>query len=526
MKIKELLKKSPVYLATYNTMIQLQMAYLGGDTFKKFTRRKRPSEDAAIYADCIQHTVALPLCRYIVDTVNDVVFEPGVRRNMRFATPEGREIRAELSDWSDLLLVDATLDNRSLDNFMEDVGDLSSIFGWCWVFVDMPPAETGNLGRPYVTAISPLMVWNWEWECVRGVYIPEEVTVCTQEDEECYYVTRYCLGEENEPTRYECYEIEKKDNMEQELEPYRVGYYPPGMAIPGFIAYGRRDPRTRDIGISDIDSASDAMRELYKLETEAYQSLQFARTIIRADAGVRVPAHAGAIVRASEGQIEAINVDTQDVNNIIAKQQDILEGLEQLTGFSGLRQNRTQSQSGISIVEERRSLHRLAKAKARLMEIAEEQIFTFAARFMDQRWAGEVEYNTDYEKHDTRYRLALMREAQALVPGNPIIQGLVAQEIVAMLAPEQSVADYQEAMMATQDPTFQAINTQTQQAVSTRDTGSQLPTPEEELYDVESEPEYPQDETLGPGTGIRYTGLSSYNPVADQLTLVGTAQGR
>lgn len=525
MKIKELLKKAPVYNATYNTMLSLQMAYLGGDTFKKFTRRKRPSEDAAIYGDCIQHTVALPLCRYIVDTINDVVFEPGIKREIQFATPEGRNINPDITDWAELFQLDATLDNQSLDAFMETVGDLTSIFGWCWVFVDMPDETTGNLGRPYVTAISPLMVWNWEWECVRGVYIPECVTVCTQETEECYYVTQYYLGTTTEPTRYECYEIEKKDSIETDIEPYRRGTYPAGMAIPGFIAYGRRDPRTRDIGISDIDSASDAMREIYKLETEAYQSLQFARTIIRAEAGVRVPAHAGAIVRAAEGQIEAISVETQDVNHIISKQQDILEGLETLTGFSGLRQNRATPQSGISIVEERRSLHRMAKAKARLMEIAEEQIWTFAARFMGQRWAGEVEYNTDYERNDTRYRLALMREAQALVPGNPLIQGLVAQEIVSMLAPPHEVAEYKQAITATQAPEFQAMVAEEMAEIYTRDIEPQTPDAEDE-YEVEADDDAVEDNIGGPGVSIRYTGLSSYNPVADQLTAIGTSQGR
>ena len=66
------------------------------------------------------------------------------------------------------------------------------------------------------------------------------------------------------------------------------------------------------------------------------------------------------------------------------------------------------------MVEERKQLHRMAKAKARLMEVTEEMIFTFAARFMNMRWAGEVNYNTDYEAHDTNYRMALIKTAKSL----------------------------------------------------------------------------------------------------------------
>jgi hypothetical protein len=157
--------------------------------------------------------------------------------------------------------------------------------------------------------------------------------------------------------------------------------------------------------VSDIDAATDAQREHYKLECEAYSALQFAHTLIRADKGISIPVHAGAIVRASEGQVEAIPIDTGDVDKIIKKQQDILEQIEALSGLGGLRNTKNQIASGIAIIEERKQLHRLAKAKARLMEVTEEMIFTYAARFMNMRWAGEVVYNTDYEAHDTNYRV-------------------------------------------------------------------------------------------------------------------------
>ena len=518
MKNKDLLHRSPVYTSIYQTMLDYQLAYLGGTAFKRQARKKRPSEDEKIHIDLITHTVAQPICRYIVDSINDVLFEPGIKRDLKFVTPTGQQINEKNMDWAELFLLDADLDNRSLDSFMEKIGQLSSIFGHAWVFVDMPKMNEGNLGRPYVCAVSPVDVWDWEFEYYGGKQLLSYIKVKEFEEPDCYYFKIYRLGDTTKPSSWETWKVEKDNNTDGEAEMLDQGTFPPGMAIPGFIAFGRRDPRRNDVGISDIDNASDAQREHYKLECEAYQSIQFAKTIIRAEAGIKVPAHAGAIVRATTGQIESIKVDTQDVNTIIEKQKDLLEQLEALTGLGGLRTNRNMPQSGVSIIEERRQIHRLARTKARLMEITEEMIFTFAARFMDMRWAGEVSYDTNYEASDTNYRLALMNQAKNLVGDNPVIQGLIVKEMVALLAPPEEVSDYVEAAI-TASPEIIAIEQEEVNEVYTRDTGDQVPNK------VEPEDTKPEDELYsGLGTGITYTGQSSYNPVADQL--VGQASGR
>lgn len=519
MKNKELLHRSAIYTSIYQTMADYQLAYLGGTAFKRQARKKRPSEDEKIHIDLITHTVAQPICRYVVDSINDVLFEPGIKRVMRFATPEGRPVNEDMQDWAELFLLDADLDNRNMDSFMERVGQLSSIFGHAWIFVDMPQEQQGNLGRPYVCVVNPIDVWDWKYGYYGGKQILQYVKVKEFEESDCYTFKLYYLGDATTPSRWESWKVEKSDNSEADAELIDTGTFPPGMAIPGFIAFGRRDPRRNDVGVSDIDSASDAQREHYKLECEAYQSIQFAKTIIRADAGIKVPAHAGAIVRGVAGQIEAIKVDTQDVNIIISKQQDILEQLESLTGLGGLRTSRNMPQSGVSIIEERRQIHRLAKSKARLMEVAEETIFTFAARFMGVRWAGEVVYDTNYEASDTNYRIALMNQAKNLVGDNPIIQGLIAKEMVSMLCPPEEVAEYQDAVLKLSPPEMQAIEQEQQDEVYTRDIGNQVPDV------VEKEEPGTEDELYsGLGTGITYTGQSSYNPIADQL--VGQASGR
>lgn len=527
MDASKLIEKSPIYDRLYKQMMSYQLAYLNGETFKTEVRKKRPSEDSNLYLDLIENTVSQPICRYIVDTINDVLFEPGIKRDLKFCTPQGTYINPDNIEWSDLFLLDADLQNRSLNAFMENVGDLTSIYGHCWVFVDMPQETEGNLGRPYVVAVNPLDVYDWEFDFFGGKPIVKYIKLKESETDTHYYIRCYHLGNEDEPSYWISYQVHKDINK-NDVQIVGQGEYPPGMSIPGFIAYGRKDPRRIDVGVSDIDAASDAQREYYKLECEAYTSVQFAKTLIRADKGVSIPVHAGAIVRASEGQVETIPVDTGDVDKIQNKQGQILEQIEALTGLGGLRNTKNQIASGVAIIEERKQLHRLAKSKARLMETVEEMIFTYAARFMNMRWAGEVYYNTDYESHDTNYRMALMKEAKALLPDNEIINGLISKEIIAMLAPDKEIPEYEQAYfdsIGNQD--LKTLMERNNETVETRDLGSQIPTRQQfNEIDYEEKDDNDGDIMGGPSTYPRNVGETYRTEQAIAQQLQGTNTGR
>jgi len=529
-KAQELIHKNSIYNATYEQMLGYQYAYLADYTFKTMVRKKRPSEDSNLWRDLVNNTVVQPVCRYIVDTINDVLFEPGIKRELNFATPSGQYINPENCEWADLFLLDADLQNRSMNSFMEYVGQLTSIYGYCYVGVDMPQESEGNLGRPYTVAINPLDVWDWKIDYFGGKPMWTYLKLKESEDNNNWYIKCFHLGTPTTPSYWISYRVGKMVSKD-EVEVTGKGEYPAGMAIPLFIAYGRRDPRRIDLGISDIDCATDAQREHYKLECEAYSALQFARSLIRADKGVTVPVHAGSIVRATEGQIESITIDTGDVDKIMSKQHDILEQIEALSGLGGLRNTKNNLASGIAIIEERKQLHRLAKSKARLMEVTEEMIFTIAARFMEMRWAGEVAYNTDYEAHDTNYRMALIKEAKTLIPNNPIIDNLITKEIIAMLAPPEKIPEYQEAYINTiTDPQVKALMTQDAQEILSRDLQSQIPSLAQygqtaRIKEGDQGNEYGQDAT-GPGTPITEVGPSYYPQQAVAVQIQGLNTGR
>lgn len=524
MKQAILLRKSATYSAIEGTMRDYQYAYLGGVAFKDRVRKKRPSEDEKLHYDVVANTAALPIARYVVDTINDTVFSQHISRDLEFTTPNGVEIEeGPLTEWTELVLYDADLNNRSMNQVMEQVGELTSIFGHCWVFVDMNSPEQGNSYRPYVIPVSPLMVWDWQFTTVNGRYIPSYVKVLEYEDTYSYHIKVYYLGTVTEPSRWEAYRIDKLANVDSDVQPYDQGTFPPGMAIPAFIAFTRRDTRYHDLGVSDIDSASDVQREVYKLECEAYQSIQFAKTIVRASPNIKVPAYAGAIVRGNQGDIETFSIDTTDVDRIISKQDTLMASLENLTGLGGLRTNKTQSQSGISIIEERRSLHKVASAKAREMEVAEEKIWTFMSRFMGLRWGGNIEYENDYEESDIKLKISKLQLANELSGDNPVIKGIINTKVLEMLVDDNQVDFYKERMMA-QDPNIVEAPEEPEEAVDTNDLGDQTP----RVMDASEKDIIEGKTALNPMTaldvGIQYTGVSSYDPVADAL--VARASGR
>jgi hypothetical protein len=511
MKVQTLLHKNGLYKATEMTMNGYQLAYLANDSFKRQSRLKRPSEDENIYNDIVKHTTAMPVCRYVVDTVNDVVFEPGIKRQLQFANPiDGRVMNPESQDWSELFQLDADLTNTSLSGVMENLSDLTSIFGHAWCFVDMPEAQPGyeTMIRPYVVPVSPLNVWDYELKNVRGVMMPEYIKVLERETPDCYYFKCYFLGTKSTPSYWECYEVEKDENHENDVMPHATGTFPLGMSIPAFLAFTKRDPRRFDLGISDIDIATDVQREVYKLETEAYASIQFARSILRVDPSIeKVPAFAGGVIQGPEGSVESISIDQQDVITIIEKQQDLLNQFQALSGFGGLSTSSKQVQSGVAIIQERKQLHRMAKAKSRLMEIAEEQIWTFASRFMGVRWAGEIIYGTDYEQGDTGYRIALMEKAKALAGDNPIIQGMIVKQLVELLAPPTEVGDYVEAAITSSNPETTKFIEEEAGEIYTRDIGDQVPEDEPGEIGGDSKRDMEEDATENSGL-INYTGQS------------------
>jgi hypothetical protein len=154
---------------------------------------------------------------------------------------------------------------------------------------------------------------------------------------------------------------------------------------------------------------------------------------------------------------------------------------------------------------------------------------------MDQRWAGEVNYNTDYEAHDTNYRMALISKANEMVGDNEIVKALITKEIIAMLSPAEEIPEYENVYIKSiPDGDLKTLMTDENDEVLSRDLEPSM-IPEHENYgevdgktqaEIDNENGEADNTSIlgGAGTPVTDVGITYYtNQVAPALILGGVA---
>jgi len=430
-------------MRTINAQMQsYRNGYEGGPAFKNMTLIKRPSEDAALFRDKLNNVAVIPVCKAVVDEIVDVIYEEDPVRSPAFLN-RANNADVGIPDWYLDMVKDADLNGNSLTALMEQACAMAGIEGWSWMFVDLPKEARKN-NRPYLSTCSAEHVIDWQIWTEYGRDYLEYMKVIEYQDADCTIYKLWYAGDSKNPTYCERYILKEQERVNDSnmIEPVESYILPMGLPIPAIQILARQDQRRSDLGVSDLTEAVDVQRELFKLECEAYDSIRFAKPIIRAAAGLRIPAGGGGVVRGDKDQMEVFEIPVMDVAQIRAQQESLIQRLDGFMGRGSLRTYAAQTQSGIAIIEERRALHRKAAQRARRMEAAEKDILTLAAVYMGQRWVGDIEYNTDYEDKDLQFRMALLNQAQQLAGANPIVQDLITREIIKLITPPDETAQY------------------------------------------------------------------------------------
>lgn len=443
---------TPSYLMTLilPQMKQLRAAYEGGMTFKKEVLIARKGEDKNLFKDKIENVAAQPVCKSIIEEMIDIIFEQDPHRDLAFLNSNYQPITTPL--WMEDFIVNADLENNTLSDVMETAATLASIEGWSWIFADLPEeAKEGN--RPYLSVTSAENVIDYEYDTEGATSKLCYMKIIEFQDQEKMIIKTWEAGEQyadpetgiitNIPTlakRY-CIDLLNRSAAGAEMLPDEIYEFPWDYQIPAHQCIPVPDLRNRFIGSSDITDAADVQRELLRLEAEAFDSIRFSKPLIRAKTGTKIPAGGGGIARGDKDDVEVFEIPTADIDKIRSQQDSIIKQLDAYMGRSNIRNTKTQSQSGISIVEERRGLHRKAATRARIMQSTEEQVFELVAWLMNLVWAGKIEYNTDYEAKDTQFRLALLKTAKELSI-NPVVQSIIDLEVIRLIAPPDELASY------------------------------------------------------------------------------------
>ena len=442
LSVRQLTAPSDLMRTIQPQMTAYRASYEGGPAFKNLVLIKRPSEDAALFRDKLLNVAVMPVCKAIVDEIVDVVYEEEPVRHPSFLN-KFSTADVGIPDWYLDFVNNANLNGDSFSAVMEQVASCAGIEGWSWVFVDLPEDPSPD-NRPYLSVCSAEHVIDWKIWTQYGQDFFEYLKVIEYQDANCTIYKLWYAGDAKNPTYCERYIVKQEEMMNDEnlISPAETFTLPMGMPIPAIQVMARQDQRRSDLGVSDLQEACDVQREMFKLECEAYDSVRFSKPLIRAAAGVRVPAGGGGIVRADKDQLEAIEIPVQDIQQIREQQASIIDRLDGLLGRGSIRTYKTQQQSGIAIIEERRALHRKASQRARKMEAAEQNILKLAAMFMDQRWVGDIQYNTDYEDKDMQFKMALLQTAQQLSGTNPVVQGIIDKEVIKLITPPDETAGY------------------------------------------------------------------------------------
>jgi hypothetical protein len=501
--VRELITPSALINTIKPQMAAFRAAYEGGPSFKNSVLIKRPSEDAALFRDKLLNVAALPICKAIVDEIVDTVYESEPVRHPAFLTKTNMD--AGLPSWYSAFIEDADLNGASFTSVMETVASMAGVEGWAWVFVDLPESVS-KYNRPYISYCAAENVIDWKIFTEQGRDFFEYLKVIEYQDATCEIIKVWYSGDTQNPTYCERYMVteDHRKNPDEPIEPMEVYTLPMGLPIPVVQVIARKDQRRNDLGVSDLQEANDVQREMLKLEAEAYDSIRFSKPMIRASAGIRVPAGGGGIIRGDKDQVEVFNIPTQDIAEIRAQQESLIQRLDGFLGRGGLRTSTQKVQSGISIVEERRALHRKASARARQLESAEQEIMSLVALWMDLYWVGNIDYVTDYEDKDTQFRMALLQTAQQLSAGNAVVQDIINKEVIKMIAPPDEAAAYL-AMIG-------VYNTTAPTNASDFTADQIVPTVQEELT-----------KNLY-GGGIRDAGVTTNDPIARQLVMLGVGR--
>ena len=323
-----------------------------------------------------------------------------------FRVPPTRELGTLQDDPSvDQFLDDADYEGRTFDALMREVQNYASIYGHCWLLVDKPPtnvftrAEELQQGiRPYLNIYTPENIYDWHYtRSESGYYVLDYLKIRESIDEQGEYFKLWYLD------KIDTVYISAKNRDEPKL----IESLPnPLGRIPAVIVYNQRSPM-RGIGVSDLTDIADLQKAIYNELSEIEQIIRLSNhpslvktrdTDATAGAGsiIEIPDNIDANLKPYILQPSGSNLD-----GVLKSIEHKVDAINRLSHVGAIRATGERIQSGIALRTEFQLLNAKLAEKAKLMELAEEQMWQFWFMYYDQTWMGKVEYPGSFNIRDT-----------------------------------------------------------------------------------------------------------------------------
>lgn len=316
-----------------------------------------------------------------------------------------------------MFLDDADLEGRSFDALLREVQTYASVYGHCWLLLDKPNSNARTRAeelqqeiRPYMNIYTPENVMDWEWDrAASGKYYLK------------YLKIREFRSREKDV--YRLWYLDRIDTVELQRmgakAPVLIDSVPnPLNAIPAVCLYNQRS-HDRGVGVSDLTDVADLQRAIYNELSEIEQLIRISNhpSLVKTR-DVDASAGAGAIIELPDNVDPALKPyilqpSGQNLDSVLKTIQTKIDAINRLTHVGAVRSTSERTVSGVALRTEFQLLNARLSEKAKLMELAEEQIWRFFARWQNKVFDGAIYYPESFDLRDWATDLEVLQQAKA-----------------------------------------------------------------------------------------------------------------
>lgn len=316
-----------------------------------------------------------------------------------------------------MFLDDADLEGRSFDALLREVQTYASVYGHCWLLLDKPNSNARTRAeelqqeiRPYMNIYTPENVMDWEWDrAASGKYYLK------------YLKIREFRSREKDV--YRLWFLDRIDTVELQRmgakAPVLIDSVPnPLNAIPAVCLYNQRS-HDRGVGVSDLTDVADLQRAIYNELSEIEQLIRLSNhpSLVKTR-DVDASAGAGAIIELPDNVDPALKPyilqpSGQNLDSVLKTIQTKIDAINRLTHVGAVRSTSERTVSGVALRTEFQLLNARLSEKAKLMELAEEQIWRFFARWQNKVFDGAIYYPESFDLRDWATDLEVLQQAKA-----------------------------------------------------------------------------------------------------------------
>jgi len=369
------------------------------------------NEDSKAYDRRRQLTPIDNHCRNVVHIYSSFLWRISPTRN--FQAMEG-------SPDLEAFLADADLDGQNFNSFMRQAQVWSSVYGHVWIMVDKPQSNAGTRAeeleqglRPYVTLITPENVYDWRWERQPSgryelTYLKVRESVDRVDGTTTVTYFREWYKEQIKLTRYDGSTGEVIEQIDNPIGIIPAVYLPANRSI------------VRGIGISDISDVAYMQKAIYQELSEIEQLIRISNhpTLVKTY-DTDASAGAGAIINIADDldaglrpyqmQPSGANLDA-----IRASISDKIDAINRMTHMGAVRGAKELTQSGVAMQTEFQMLNAKLSEKADILELAEEQLWSFYCNWQDHNTHEvEISYPDSFDLRDYAQELQFLQQVQA-----------------------------------------------------------------------------------------------------------------